>query len=35
VASATAHLVERDLVFALLNVSVLLILVVSFVLGVG
>jgi uncharacterized membrane protein len=35
VASATAHLVERDLVFALLNISVLLILAVSFVLGVG
>ena len=35
VASATAHLIERDLVFALLNVSVLLILAVSFVLGVG
>jgi uncharacterized membrane protein len=35
VASATAHIVERDLVFALLNVSVLLILAVSFVLGVG
>ena len=35
VASVTAHLVERDLVFALLNVSVLLILAVSFVLGVG
>ena len=35
VASAAAHLVERDIVFALLNVSVLLILGVSFVLGVG
>ena len=35
VASATTHLFERDLVFALLNVSVLLILAVSFVLGVG
>jgi uncharacterized membrane protein len=35
VASATAHLLERDLVFALLNVSVLLILAVSFVLGIG
>jgi len=35
VASATAHIVERDIVFALLNVSVLLILAVSFVLGVG
>ncbi|MBN2335974.1 DUF1634 domain-containing protein [Candidatus Bathyarchaeota archaeon] len=35
VASATAHLVERDFVFALLNITVLLILVVSFVLGVG
>lgn len=34
-ASATAHLVERDLVFALLNISVLLILAVSFILGVG
>ena len=35
VASATAHMAERDLVFALLNVSVLLILAVSFMLGVG
>lgn len=35
VASATAHLIENDLVFAFLNVSVLLILAVSFVLGVG
>ena len=35
VASATAHLVERDLVFALLNASVLIILAVSFVLEVG
>ena len=35
VASATAHIIERDIVFALLNVSVLLILAISFVLGVG
>ena len=35
VASATTHLVERDMVFALLNASVLLVLAVSFLLGVG
>jgi uncharacterized membrane protein len=35
VASATAHLIIRDLVFALLNIAVLIILAVSFVLGVG